>query len=62
MIRTAHYCDGCGREMIPNHNMICRSQTNEIDLRNWLLCPECALKIDYAAAKFREYWLGGDAT
>lgn len=58
MIDIVYRCDFCHEVMSVQeyiNQTICRkSQVVEIDLHNYLVCENCAAKINYALLKFKE--------
>lgn len=53
MFEVTCHCDGCRKELIPSLDLMMKSQTSEVNLRNLIFCDSCALKIDHAILKLK---------
>ncbi len=53
MFEVTCRCDGCGKELIPTLDLVMKSQTSEVNLRNLVFCDSCAVKIDNALLRVK---------
>lgn len=53
MFEVVCRCDRCGAELIPTLDLVMKSQTSEVNLRNLVFCDSCAMKIDNAILRLK---------
>ena len=56
MIKTTYHCDFCGKEVSAKDfqdHLFRQSKTKEWDTSLFVVCDDCAVKIDYVLLKFK---------